>query len=193
MTRENARRPRPLDETPTSCEAPRTNRVRSGIALSTSITARSITQKSPGIHGNFNRGQPAQHAVENLVARQRLSPLPFGADRIDDVVTLAPLFQKAVQFLGRVLQIGIHSGDNIPVAVENASRDGCLMPEITRKRDHASSADRADGSFSSCCRLSSDEPSSTITDLVLITPLCRGMRNAVIERRNIFLLRYRQE
>jgi hypothetical protein len=71
------------------------------------------------------------------------------------------------------------------VAVENASRDGRLMPEITRKREYLPARIALMDHF----ELLEALIRRTIVDddnLVLITPLCRGMRDAAIQRRNIF-------
>src|SRR5512140_2404688 len=78
-----------------------------------------------------------QHAVENLVARAfDYALLSLRANGIDNVEPLSPLIQEPLQFLGWVLQIGIHNGDDIAVAVKDAGRDRHLMPEVSRERQH---------------------------------------------------------
>ena len=84
--------------------------------------------KIPAVQRYIDHSQALEQTIVEIVGEtlQRAFLAP-GADGVDHVVAVMTFAYETEQFFGRVLQIRVDDGDDVPRGVENAGCDGSLM------------------------------------------------------------------
>ena len=127
----------PVCRSPIQLNMPRTKRLLSRIRAKTSSTRRSTSLKSPTSSGTCTSEIRLNAAVEPRGGRP-LEPrvaLAHVADRVDDVVPLAPSLGELEHDLGRILQVGVEDDHRVADGEVDAGGERDLVAEVPRQPD----------------------------------------------------------